>query len=455
MARDANRVSTRRRILNFVALLALSAGCVTGGWWARELTWWRAARPSDGKLDTESPKIAALRDELRQGRTEALGQFWTDVGGRGPIVEPAPGDTTRSLVTFLWRGDGGTRNVAVVGGPPPLQERPRLTHLNGSDVWYRTEIVPNDARIAYWFHVNVPDGPPPRTPAEYDKFIRECPQTADPLNPNRVGDSSLLELPGAAPQPWIKQRGDLPPRRLEEHAIHSSALDEDRKFAVYTPPGYDAKGKPCGLLVAFDGDGLAEDPITLDNLIAAGRIPPLVAVFVRQRDRWHELTCSPKFVQFLADELVPWMRANYAVSADPKRVIVRGLSLGGLMSSYCAFQRPDVFGNVLSQSGSYQWFPELDLTSAALPPANAEPAWLTRQYVDAPKRDVTFYLEAGRFEDISHSGLLTENRRFRDVLRAKGYTVHYSEFTGGHDVVNWRGSFADGLIALMGTPEQK
>jgi enterochelin esterase family protein len=72
-----------------------------------------------------------------------------------------------------------------------------------------------------------------------------------------------------------------------------------------------------------------------------------------------------------------------------------------------------------------------------------------------PKCDVTFYLEAGRFEDISHNGLLTENRRFRDVLRAKGYTVHYAEFTGRHDPANWRGSFAQGLIALIGTPVSK
>jgi enterochelin esterase family protein len=435
--------------------MGVAIACGAVGWYARELTWWRTARTADGRPEVESPKIVALRDELRRGNTGALGRFWNEVDGHGPIVEPMAGDKDRSLVTFLWRGDGGTRNVAIVGGPPPLQEKPRLLHLDGSDVWYRTEVVPNDARMAYWFQVNVPDGPPPKTPAEYDKFIRECPQRADPLNPSELGDRSLIELPGAAPQPWIKPRPGVEPRRMSEHTLHSAALGQDRKFAVYVPPGYDVKGTPCGLLVAFDGDGLPEDPTTLDNLIAAGRIPPMVAVFVRQRDRWHELTCSPAFVKFLADELVPWARANYAVSADPKRVIIRGLSLGGLMASYCAFQRPDVFGNVLSQSGSYQWFPEIDITSPSLPPVNAEPGWLTRQYADAPKRDVTFYLEAGRFEDISHNGLLTENRRFRDVLRAKGYTVHFSEFTGGHDPVNWRGSFADGLIALVGTPATK
>ena len=41
-----------------------------------------------------------------------------------------------------------------------------------------------------------------------------------------------------------------------------------------------------------------------------------------------------------------------------------------------------------------------------------------------------------------------ENRRMRDVLENKGYTIVYSEFTGGHDYLNWHGSLADGPIAL-------
>jgi len=36
------------------------------------------------------------------------------------------------------------------------------------------------------------------------------------------------------------------------------------------------------------------------------------------------------------------------------------------------------------------------------------------------------------------------------VLKAKGYPIVYSEFAGGHEYLNWRGSLADGLIALAG-----
>jgi enterochelin esterase-like enzyme len=40
---------------------------------------------------------------------------------------------------------------------------------------------------------------------------------------------------------------------------------------------------------------------------------------------------------------------------------------------------------------------------------------------------------------------------WRDVLPAKGYVVQYQQFVGGHDGFSWRGTLADGLIAVLGT----
>jgi enterochelin esterase family protein len=37
-----------------------------------------------------------------------------------------------------------------------------------------------------------------------------------------------------------------------------------------------------------------------------------------------------------------------------------------------------------------------------------------------------------------------------DVLLAKGHEVRYQQPVGGHDTVSWRGTFADGLLALLG-----
>ena len=173
---------------------------------------------------------------------------------------------------------------------------------------------------------------------------------------------SLLEMPAAPPEPWRKRLAGVPAGTLTEKTIESSILKERRKFTVFTPAAYDPKGPPLRMLVLFDGEAYFDDDIIpghviLDNLIAKGKIPPVIAVFVDQKERDKELDCSESFADYVALELVPQLRKEYRVTKDPAGAIVGGLSLGGLMSSYCALRHPEVFGNVLSQSGAYQWFP--------------------------------------------------------------------------------------------------
>ena len=79
--------------------------------------------------------------------------------------------------------------------------------------------------------------------------------------------------------------------------------------------------------------------------------------------------------------------------------------------------------------------------------------WLIRPFVTTPKLPIRLCLEAGLFETNTHGDILPQNRRLRDVLEAKGYSVVYSEFAGGHAYENWRDSLADGLIALTGRVE--
>jgi enterochelin esterase family protein len=273
--------------------------------------------------------------------------------------------------------------------------------------------------------------------------------------------ASFLELPGAPAQPWVEPLPDVPKGTLTEQKIKSESLKGARAVTIYTPANYDPKGDKCGLLVLMDGafyqdSEMIPGPVILDNLIARKKIPPLVVVFVKHElaTRNTDLTCSEPFADFLIKELVPKVRAEYQVSAEPERTIIGGLSLGGLMASYCALKHPDVFGNVLSQSGSYGWYPGALYKNDQVPP-DKEPGWLTREYATAPRRAVRFYLEIGRFEDGGFTSGISEYRRFRDVLQAKGYSVQYSEYSGGHDYVSWRGSFANGLMALMGESGQK
>jgi enterochelin esterase-like enzyme len=405
------------------------------------------------------PGLGSLREELKAGEPAALERFWARVARVGtPLVEPAGGDGSEVFVTFLWRGGDETLNVLVVDSIADLDSEDgiaeaRLSRLPGTDVWCRSRRMRADARFAYSLSVNDSLRPLAKaTPREED--ARWASLRSDPLNPRRTPDSqdSLAELPAAPKQPWIEPRPGVPAGRVEEHRFRSDRLGNERIVRVYTPPGYDPKGKPYGLLVLLDGRTYSSDvptPTILDNLFAAGRIPPQVAVFVANPSaeaRGLEMACHPPFAEFLARELVPWVRRGYRVTDDPARMVIAGSSLGGLAAAFAASKHPEVFGNVLSLSGSFYW----------KPPGEAEDEWLARQLATGPKLPLRFYLEVGLMEVRQRLGgpsLLDSNRHLRTVLQAKGYAVEYREFNGGHSILNWRGSLADGLLALLGTRE--
>src|SRR5262249_31723342 len=154
-------------------------------------------------------------------------------------------------------------------------------------------------------------------------------------------------------------------------------LKEQRSFTVYTPPGYDPKASACALLVLFDGPDYLSTipaPMILDNLLAQGKLPPLVAVFVHPKDRLTELLCSEPFADFVATELVPWVRRHYGVSHEASRTTVGGLSAGGLMAAFCGLRHSEVFGNVLSQSGSF-WFVPGAMMMTERPMPYADTGW--------------------------------------------------------------------------------
>ncbi len=270
-----------------------------------------------------------------------------------------------------------------------------------------------------------------------------------PTNPDSVEIVySVVELSDAPPQPWIERRANGPQATLVNHEFRSDILGNERTVTVYTPPGYDAdRTEPYPLLVVFDRRfflQLVPTPVILDNLIHAGKIPPMVAALVGNVNRGEELPCYEPFANFLAHELVPWIREAHRVTSDPARTIVAGSSYGGLASTFAAVQHPDVFGNVLSLSGSYWW----------TPPDDSEHEWLARYIVDQKRVGIRFYMDVGLLESgpTRNNGpsQLVTNRHMRNLLRAKGYSVTYRELNTDHSSLSWRGTLADGLIALIG-----
>jgi enterochelin esterase family protein len=267
---------------------------------------------------------------------------------------------------------------------------------------------------------------------------------------------------------------DIPSGSISEaHIISSKRINATRHVWVYTPPGYRPDGAPSDLIMFFDGPMYINRlmaPITLDNLIAANRIAPVVAVFIENpfSVRNSELGFNPTYADFVATELVPWVHEHFNVTNDPRRVVIAGASAGGGGAMYVALQHSNVFGNVLSQSAGMGSPERMQQYAERIPGAETgdrhiaeeiedrsvtESVYPARLFIAAPRLPIRFYMDVGTFEaDFMGGGLgaLEPNRHMRDVLLAKGYEVHYQEYIGGHDYISWRGTFADGVVALLG-----
>lgn len=254
-----------------------------------------------------------------------------------------------------------------------------------------------------------------------------------------------------------------PAGRVEERTLHSRLLERDRKIWVYTPPGYAASAaSPASgydLLVVFDGAEYLEEiplPKILDDLLAEREAPPFVAVLIDDgsgAERLSDLANRQGFAAFVGDELLPFVREHWSVTRDPARTVVTGSSAGGLAAAYLAFRRPDLFGNVLSQSGAFWRGNEA---------SNGPPyEWLTTQYAAAPRKDVRFVLEVGARETAgalggAASSILDANRRLRDALVGKGYRVAYAEVPDGvHSPESWRARLPDALAKVLPAREER
>ena len=79
-----------------------------------------------------------------------MNNFWAAVHRHGtPLVEEIPGEENFSFLTFLWHGNGQPADVVIFDGVAGFDAKDRMLHIEGTDVWYKTYRVRNDARFAY------------------------------------------------------------------------------------------------------------------------------------------------------------------------------------------------------------------------------------------------------------------------------------------------------------------
>ncbi|HEX7737471.1 MAG TPA: alpha/beta hydrolase-fold protein [Ktedonobacteraceae bacterium] len=391
-----------------------------------------------------SPRLAALARALRQGDEAALEDFWREVSERGtPLIEPADGTRAFSLVTFLWKACRPVHEVLLLSSICDNLDGDRMAHLRGSNLWYKTYRVPNDLRATYRFQVD--------SVICIDRLNQRTSLVpGDRVSPfGATARFSLLYLPDATPLPWAQPYSGRPFGQVSQHAFHSSQSGNMYRLWIYTPPSYTRAAEPYNLLLLFDGWAYArvlQAPTILDNLQDVGALPPLVAVMLGHPDRQtreSEYTFHQPFLEFVTQELLPWIRLHYHITADPALSVVGGLDISAVSAALLALRHPDLFGNVLAQSGHFE----------GKLPEDTEHERVANLVASNPTAPVRFHLDAGLLETHPTRGggpsLLISNRHLRQLLQAKNYRVHYEEFSGGHDYICWQETFIDGLLALF------
>jgi enterochelin esterase family protein len=197
-----------------------------------------------------------------------------------------------------------------------------------------------------------------------------------------------------------------------------------------------------------DEQGQFRAPIVLDNLVQAGKIPPLAAIFVDpghegsdvpgEKPGWNPAannrsleydTLSPEYATFLEESILPLAEsddrlkaAGLRLTTDPAMRAICGISSGGICAFTVAFERPDLFRKVLSHVGSFA-----DIRGGDHYPS------LVRKTKDSTK-PFRVFLPAGEHDlDTWHGHWWLSNLQMEKALAFAGYDHKLVGGVGGHN----------------------
>jgi enterochelin esterase-like enzyme len=338
-------------------------------------------------------------------RRTFAGQFLQAARRRGiPLLES-------DSVIFLY--EGTARNVHLVGDmngwhrtADPLQR------IADTDLWYCMRVFEPDARVDYKFLVNG------------WKWI------TDPENPRHChggkGTNSELAMPGYAAPTEIHYSPSIPHGRVETIHFPSRRTQTVYPIHIYLPPDYFSSRKRYPTAYFQDGaDYLSYGRAAqvLDGAIAAGRIAPVIGVFVCPSDRaaeyayaWREM-----YRRFFVRGLVPFIDQTFRTRPASRHRLVVGDSLGANISATIAWHHPRTFANCGLQS-----------------PAFWPNHWETqRLLLRRPRRSIRFFVVWGTYE-MQDTSLQKRMEELLAALPANGYDLKILSRHEGHSWSLWR-----------------
>ena len=275
-------------------------------------------------------------------------------------------------------------------------------------------------------------------------FVADGVNMFDPSNhaikPNFLYRASEVHVSGRASLSW--EIGTVPHGEIHHHFYKSGVVGDDRGYYVYSPPGYDARGKQAYpvlyLLHGFSDDASAwtavgRANVILDNLIAQGKAKPMIIVMPLGygapevllpnsevfRDRALTDRNFDKFREALLKEVIPRVEAEYAVIKDRNSRAIAGLSMGGSESLLTGLNTQDKFGwiGAFSSGGITE---EFDKEFPALDSKTTEQLHL-------------LWIACG-----TDDRLIEINRKFRAWLASKNIKHVDIETPGAHTWMVWR-----------------
>ncbi len=238
------------------------------------------------------------------------------------------------------------------------------------------------------------------------------------------------------PKDYDKKRDGIERGKSEVVEYDSTTVGNKRKVTVYTPPGFDPKGKtkyPVFYLLHGIGGDENEWPkggavAVLDNLYADKKLAPMIVVMPNGRAS-KDLTArspfgqqSPAFAAFEQDllkDLIPFVEKTYPVKADRESRALAGLSMGGGQSLNFGLGNLDTFAWVGGFSSA---------------PNTKKPDDLIKDHADAAKRLKLLYVACG-----DKDGLARISENVHKMLDEKKVPHEYRVIPGGaHDFKVWK-----------------
>lgn len=391
-----------------------------------------------------SPVVSELIKIDENNLQNRIDIFWEDAKINGlPLVEKDSLYSDYVWITLIHRDSTENKDISfeVFGIYSEYRFGDMKMHrLKNTDLYYRSYMVPNDMCFSYRFIVK-------------DTVSNEISKSVDHYNYNLIPtveernfSYSVLDL-NAFNADWNTKRYYDLNSKIDTIEYTDNIVAKNRNIYIYLPPDYDEnRQKPYPVIYLFDAFiylNRVEVPNILDNLITEGKIEPMIAVLfgTYNNTRGILLPINFEFKNEFITVIVPLISEKYNISLNPKYNIIGGMSYGGLAATFIAFYHPDVFGKVLSQSGSFWRGIELSDSYGN----EVRNDWMINQFIKEDKKTIDIFLDWGLQENM----VLGSNRKMVRILNKKNYKFDYIEFNGWHDWSNSRKTFPIGLMYLL------